>query len=363
MSAAMTIRPAPHLAAIAAYPLAALATPKGQRLVSLAQNESSCPPSPAAMAAARKSLAEAALYPDPDCTRLRHAVADVHFLDPQRIVCAAGSMEIIAALARAYLAPGLRALTSAYGYLYFRTAALLVGAAVDLAPEVDLRVDIDELLAHVTPATCMVFLANPGNPTGTRIGLAAIVALREALPPQALLVIDEAYGEFAPLERTFDLPDRGDVVVLRSFSKAYGLAGLRVGWGVFPPAIATEVRKALPPNNVSAPAQAAAGAAVADGGWMRQTVATTVSRRDRFIERMRQAGVAVPGSCTNFALLDFGSAAVAARLDDALRARGIALRPMGSYGLNHCLRATVGADADMARAAEIIEAFMVGEIA
>ena len=361
----MTVRPAAHLAAVAAYPLAALAAPAGRPLVSLAQNESACRPSPKALAAGHKALANAERYPDPDYTELRGAIAEVHALEPQRVLCGAGSMELMAALARSYLAPQDRALTSAYGYLYFRTAASLAGATVDLAPEADLTVDIDALLAHVAPRTRLVFVANPGNPTGTRIARSALVALRVALPAETLLVIDEAYGEFAEVagEHVFDLADRGDVVVLRSFSKAYGLAGLRAGWGVFPGAVAAEVRKTLPPNNLSAPAHSAAAAAMRDQAWMRQTVATTVARRDRFIMRMRQAGVAVTDSYTNFALLDFGSDELAAGVDAALRSEGIALRPMGSYGLNHCLRATVGTDADMARAAEIIEAFMVGEIA
>lgn len=359
-TAALAVRPAPHLEAIDAYPLAVLQASGERRLISLAQNESACPPSPAALHAAQAAVSDATLYPDPDWTELRAAIATVHDLDPQTILCGAGSMELMLALARAYLAPGDRALTSAHAYLYFRTAAQLAGASIDLAPEAGLTVDPCALLECVTSATRMVFVANPGNPTGTRIGRRELLALRAALRPDIVLVIDEAYGEFADDqgESMFDLPARGDTVVLRSFSKAYGLAGLRAGWGVFPPAVAVQVRKAMPPNNLSAPAQAAAASAVRDQSWMRAMVATTVARRERFIARVRRCGVAVPNSVANFALLDFGTPAIADRADAALRAEGIAVRSVAGYGLPHCLRATVGAEEHMNRAAAIIEGAM-----
>jgi histidinol-phosphate/aromatic aminotransferase/cobyric acid decarboxylase-like protein len=231
----MTLPPNPHVAALAPYALADLSAPPGKRLISLAQNESALPPSPGAMEAARAALTDARLYPDPDWCELREAIAWVHGLDPASILCGCGSMELIGALAAAYLGPGNRALTTAYGYLFFRTAARLAGAEIDLAPETGLTVDIDALLGAVRPYTRIVFVANPGNPTGTRITRADLLRLRDRLPGDVLLVIDEAYGEFAdmPGEAMFDLAARGDTVVLRTFSKVYGLAAMRVGWGCF----------------------------------------------------------------------------------------------------------------------------------
>lgn len=346
----MAPRPVPQLAGVAPYPLADLTA----GLTSLAQNESACPPSPAALAAARGAIGGATLYPDPDCTDLCAAIAGVHGLPAGDVLCGAGSMDLIAAIARAYLAPGDAALMPAHGYLFFATAARLAGAAVDRAPEAALTVDVAALLDRVTPATRVVFLANPGNPTGTRIGRDDILALRDGLPGDVLLVVDEAYAEFAPPAPVFDLVARGDTVVLRSFSKAYGLAGLRAGWGLFPPAIRAEVQKCMPPNALSAPAQAAAAAAMRDQAWMRATVATTAARRDAFRDRLRALGLEVPPSHTNFALIGFGDAPTAARADAALRAGGILLRGMAGYGLPDRLRATVGAEADMDRAADIL---------
>lgn len=349
----MPPRPVPQLADVAAYPLANLGG--GARVVSLAQNESACPPSPAAVAAGAAAMTAAALYPDPDCTELRSAIAGVHALPERQILCGAGSMDLIAAIARTYLAPGDRALMSAYGYMYFATAARLAGARVDLAREENLTVDVAALLAGVTRDTRVVFVANPGNPTGTRIGQAELLALRAGLPGDVLLIVDEAYAEFAPPASAFDLVSGGDTVVLRSFSKAYGLAGMRVGWGYFPDAILSEVQKTMPPNGLTAPSLAAAAAAMRDQRWMQVTVATTTARRERFCDRLRRAGLDVPASHANFALIGFGSAALTVRVDAALRREGIVLRGMASYGLPDRLRATIGAEDDMTRAAAIIE--------
>lgn len=348
----MTPRAVPQLAGLAPYPLADLAD---RPPVSLAQNESCCAPSPAALAAGAAAMAGATLYPDPDWTDLRAAIATVHGIDAGRILCAPGSMALIDAVARAYLGPGDRALMPDYGYLWFDTAVRLTGAAVDRAPEAGWTVDVAAMLAAVRPETRVVFVANPGNPTGTRIGRASLMALRLGLPRGVLLVIDEAYAEFAALPPVFDLVERGDTVVLRSLSKAYGLAGLRAGWGLFPPEVAAAVRKVMPPNALSAPAQAAAAAAMRDQAWMQATVATTAARRDAFIARLRAAGLTVPDSHTNFALIRFGSPQAAAAADAALRAAGLALRGLAAYGLPDCLRATVGSAPDMDRAAAVIE--------
>jgi histidinol-phosphate/aromatic aminotransferase/cobyric acid decarboxylase-like protein len=175
-----------------------------------------------------------------------------------------------------------------------------------------------------------------------------------------MLVIDEAYGEFADGldDPVFDLVERGDTVILRTFSKAYGCAGSRVGWGVFPPAIATEMRKILNPNNVSGVSQAMATAVMRDQGYMHETVRETARIRDDFIARMRAIGLVVPDSHTNFALLAFPSAQRAAAADAALRADGIAMRGMGGYALPHCLRATIADERAMDRAAPSLERFM-----
>ncbi|MFP6741733.1 MAG: histidinol-phosphate transaminase [Alphaproteobacteria bacterium] len=353
------INPNSHVAAMAPYALADLDSPAGVPLISLAQNESARPPSPWALVAAREALEASHLYCDPEWTALRNAIAEVHDIAPARILCGAGAMDLIACLARCYAGPGRGVLSSQHGYGFFRTAALAAGADYHAAPEVDLTVSVDELLAAVWPETRVVFVANPGNPTGTRIEYADLVRLRDGLDDGILLVIDEAYGEFNALagEAAFGPVERGNTVVLRSFSKAYGLAGLRVGWGLFPPAVAREMRKMLHPNNISGASQAGATAAMLDQPYMGATVADTARVRDGFTQRLRRLGLTVPDSFTNFVLIRFADSDAAQRADRTLRANGIIMRGMTGYGLPDCLRATIGSAEHMNLATDHLAAW------
>lgn len=357
------IRPVSHVGAMAPYELASLDAPMGQRLVSLSQNECLRGPSPAAIEAAAQVARQAHQYPDADWMDLRAAIAQVHDIDPSLILCGNGSLDLIGALARAYLGPKDAALAPAHAYPFFRSATDMTGARFDTAPENAFLADIETLVATITPETKIIFLANPGNPTGTRVPRAEVLKLRDALPENVILVIDEAYGEFADHlnEPMFDLVGRGNTIVLRTFSKAYGLAGMRVGWGLFPPAIATEIRKLLNPNNVAVSGQMAARAAMLDQAYMRETCAQTASVRDGFAARMRATGLTVPESFTNFTLLHFPSAAAAADADAFLRAQGVFLRPQGGAGLPDCLRATAGVADDMELAASLLEDWMQGK--
>ena len=351
------IPPKAHVARMDAYALANLSAPPNKRLISLSQNESLRPPNPMAIEAAARAARDQHLYPDPDWTELRAAIGTVHGLDPGAIICGNGSLDLIGCLACAYLGPGDAGLAPAHAYPFFRTATLATGARFDTAPEKDLMVDIEALIAAVTPETRIVFVANPGNPTGTRIPKSDLLGLRDALPESVLLVIDEAYGEFADdlNKRCFDMVAPGNTVVLRTMSKAYGLAGARVGWGLFPAAIAAEVRKLLNPNNVSAMSQAAAAAALRDQAYMRETCAMTAGIRDAFCVALREMGLLVPKSFTNFALIRFPSTDAAQDVDRALRGEGVFLRAQGGAGLPECLRATVGVADDMALAVEVLK--------
>lgn len=336
------IRPVPHVGAMAAYALADLG---GDSTISLAQNESAFAASPVAIAAGQAAMGDLPLYPDPEWPELRAAIADVHGLDPARVLCGAGSMELIGCLIRAYAGPGNRVLGTDYGYAFVSSAAAQVQADYVKAREVDLTVSVDDILAAMTPNTRIVFVCNPGNPTGTLIPNSEIIRLREGLPPDVLLVVDQAYAEFSdeandPTE-IFALTDRGDTVVMRTFSKAYGLAGARAGWGYFPPEVADELRKLLNPNNISIASQAAAAAAMRDQAHMQDVVARTAHIRDRFTEDCRALGLTVPESHTNFVLMRFASAEDAQRADATLRAENLLMRGMGGYGLSDCLRATI----------------------
>lgn len=345
------IRPVPTVAAMASYALADLGDPAA---VSLAQNESAFAPSPRALAAA---VADQALYPDPDWRDLRAAIAETHPVDPDGLLCGAGSMELIGCLIRAFAGPGDEVLGSQYGYLFVATAAQQAGARYVQTPEPRLRVEVDALLGAVTPRTRIVFVCNPGNPTGTRLPNAELLRLRAALPPDVLLVVDQAYAEFDDQDHApvFALVTQGRTVVTRTLSKAYGLAGARAGWAACPPTIAAEIRKLLNPNNIPTLSQAMGAAALRDQDHMRAIVAKTAARRHALCDRLRAIGLEVPDSATNFLLIRWPDTPAAARADAALQEQGLILRGMRGYGLPDCLRATIGPEDAMARVAATLE--------
>ncbi len=350
------IRPVAHIGAMAAYALADLTAPEGKLLISLSQNESLRGPSPAVTQAIHRAAETPHLYPDPDWTGVRRALGDVHGIDPAQIICGNGSLDLIGAIARAYLDQTTRALVPAHAYPFFRTATQMTGAQLTAVPERDLTVDVEALLTAQTSETRVVFVANPGNPTGTRIPRSDLLRLRAGLRDDVLLVIDEAYGEFADHlnEPMFDQVASGNTVVLRTMSKAYGLAGMRVGWGYFPSGIAAEVRKLLNPNNVALAGQLAAEAAVQDQTYMRDTCQMTMQIRDAFASRIRQMGLDVPDSFTNFTLIRFTTPELAQHADAWLKAEGIFLRPQSGAGLPDCLRATIGQAKDMDFTADVL---------
>ena len=356
------IRPTPHVVAMSPYSLAELNAPAGKRLISLSQNESLRRPSPQVDDAVANAVADAHLYPDPEWAGLRNELAALHRIPASAILCGNGSMELIACLTQTYCDEQGAVLAPAHAYPFFLTATELTRARYDAAPEEGVTASVDALLAAVQPDTRIVFIANPGNPTGTRIPRAELVRLREGLRGDILLVVDEAYGEFADHlgEPVFDLVGRGDTVILRTFSKAYGLAGMRVGWGLFPESIAGEVRKVMNPNNISAAGQAAAAAALSDQAYMRETCAITARLRDGFLHRLREAGFDVAESFTNFALIRFDDARAAQQADAALRAEGVVTRAQSGAGLSDCLRVTVGTAEQLNFAASLLEHWAMG---
>jgi histidinol-phosphate aminotransferase len=260
-------------------------------------------------------------------------------------------MELLALLAQAYLGAGDEIVISQYGYVFFRTLAELVGARFVLAPERDYRTDIDAMLARVTPRTRMVLVANPNNPTGSLLPRSEIERLRAGLRSDIILVIDAAYAEYVT-EPGFDpgasLVDAGvNTVMMRTFSKIHGLAGLRVGWGYFPAPIADIVNRMRNPNNVTAIGIAVASAAIADRAHIAATREATARLRAEFIETLRGLGLTPCDSHANFVLLPFDSAEQASSARTFLKDRGILIRPMTAYGLDQCLRISLGTPEEM----------------
>ena len=334
------------------------------RPIRLASNESALGPSPKAIAAYRALAGEIHRYPDGSAAELREALGRHHELDPERIVCGAGSDELIGLLLRAYAGPGDEVLYSQHGFLMYPIGAKAVGATPVAVPERALTADVDGFLARVTERTRIVFIANPNNPTGTYLSANEMARLHAGLPPHVVLAIDAAYAEFVnrnDYEAGIALVDRAEnVVVLRTFSKIYALAGLRLGWAYCPPAIADVLNRIRGPFNVTAPALAAGVAAVEDVA----ALARDRAHNDRWLpwlsERLAKLGLELTPSVGNFVLPRFpdeprhnADAAFA-----FLQSRGILTRQMGAYGLPQCLRITIGTGEEMKAVAAALGEFM-----
>ena len=345
--------PRPGILDIAPYVGGESNVPGLNRIVKLASNESALGPSPKALAAFRNAAATLHRYPDGGCTGLRRALGGRFDLDPARIVCGAGSDELLGLLARAYVGPGEETLYTAHGFLIYPIATRAAGALPRAVPEHHLRADVDALLAAVTPATRIVFLANPNNPTGTYLPAAEMRRLREGLPPGVLLVIDAAYAEYADAADYtpgFELVDEfGSVVVTRTFSKIYGLGGARLGWAYCPDAVADVLNRLRMPFNVAAPAQAAGVAALSDLPFVEAAQRHNRQWRAWSRSAIGALGLEVPESHGNFLLLRFpkepGKDAAAA--DAYLKSRGYIARRVTSYGLPDRLRVTIGLETEM----------------
>jgi len=295
----------------------------------------------AALAAASTDLHR---YPSTDHAALRNAIADVHDLDPERIICGAGSDEIIAFLCNAYGGEGTEVIHSAHGFAMHRISALAAGSEPVEVAERDRVVDADGILRAVTEKTRMVVIANPANPTGTMLGDNEITRLAEGLPEDVILVLDGAYVEYVDgHDGGVRLIDRHpNVFMTRTFSKIYGLGGLRIGWGYGAKDIIDNLNRVRGPFNLSNLQLAAAEAAVRDVEWVDACRAENAKERARLSEALRALGLGVDNSHANFILARFSDEAAAAACEAQLRNDGILARKVGSYGLPNCLRITVG---------------------
>ncbi len=289
MTAKRALNPRRGILDIAPYVPGKSALQGGEPVIKLSSNETPFGPSPAAVEAYVAAAADLSRYPDGSARALREAIARLYGLDPARIVCGAGSDELLNLLAAAYLGPGDEAIYSEHGFLVYRIAIRAAGATPVVAPETALTADVDAIIARVTPATRMVFLANPNNPTGTYLGFDAVKRLRAALPDDVLLVLDAAYAEYvrandyeAGIELVATTPN---TVMTRTFSKIYGLASLRIGWAYCPDDIADALNRIRGPFNVSGPAIAAGVAALQD----RAAVARSVEHNEVWRGHMAEA--------------------------------------------------------------------------
>ncbi len=314
----------------------------------LSSNETPLGPSPKAVAAYAEVAKRLADYPDGSAGELRAAIAERFGLNPDHIVCGAGSDEILSLLAQAYLNPGDEALFTEHGFLVYRLATLAAGGVPVAVPERDLTADVDALLAAVTGRTQIVFLANPNNPTGTYLPFEEVRRLHAGLPADVLLVLDAAYAEYVR-RNDYDsglslVADNANVVMTRTFSKIHGLAGLRLGWVYAPGPVADVLNRVRGPFNITAPALAAGIAAVKDTTWTDKAAAHNDVWLPRVTGTLETLGLPVTPSVANFVLVHFpeDTGRTAADADAHLVAQGIFLRRMEAYGLPGALRMTIG---------------------
>lgn len=345
--------PRPGIMSVEPYVGGKSALPGQVKPIKLSSNEGALGPSPRALAALQKAAETMHRYPDGGASDLRAAIARRFGLNAERIVCGAGSDELIALLCRAYAGPGDEVLYSQYGFVMYPIATHGVGATPVMAPETGFRTDVDALLAKATARTRICFVANPNNPTGTYITASELKRLREGLPAQTLLVVDAAYAEYVSrndYSNGVELVEaRDDVVMLRTFSKIFALGGMRLGWGYFPPAVADVMHRLRGPFNVASATQAAGIAALEDLSFADQSRAHNDMWLPWFSEQLQKLGLEVTPSVGNFVLAGFPVSGphTAAAANAFLNARGIIPRLVANYGLPNHIRITIGTEAEL----------------
>jgi histidinol-phosphate aminotransferase len=355
--------PRPGVMTIKPYVPGKSSAPGLARIHKLSSNETPLGPSPKAIEAYRNVAAHLEEYPDGTATKLREAIGHAFGLDPERIVCGAGSDDLLNLLARGYLADGDEAIHTTHGFLVYPIATLGAGAVPVIATERDHTADVDTILAAVTERTRIVFLANPNNPTGTYVPFDEVKRLHRGLPAHTLLVIDAAYAEYVrrnDYETGIELVATSEnVVMCRTFSKVHGLAALRLGWMYGPAHVVDVVNRIRGPFNVNTAAIYAGIAAIEDTAHVERSVA----HNDRWLlwltEEIAALGLKVTPSVANFLLIHFPETGhTAADADRFLTARGLILRQVSSYGLPHCLRMSVGTEEANRKVVAALAAFL-----
>lgn len=322
----------------------------GRNVAILSANENPLGPSPHAIEAARKAAGTLHRYPDGGAVALREALGKAHGIDPARIICGAGSDELITMLTRAYAGPGDEVAYSRHGFAMYPITTLTVGATPVAAPESNLTADVDALLEAVSERTVLMFLANPNNPTGTYLPAAEVRRLAEGLPGHVVLALDAAYAEYvteADYEDGRVLVDEfPNVVMLRTFSKIYGLSALRLGWAYAQRPVIDTLNRLRSPFNVNHVAQAAGIAAIADTGHIETSRAYNAEWLPWLRAGLQELGIAAPPSSGNFVLAGFDDAETCARALKHLDSNGVLARGIGAYHLPEYMRITVGTQAE-----------------
>jgi histidinol-phosphate aminotransferase len=343
-------QPRPGVLDIETYVPGKSTAPGVARVIKLSSNETPLGPSPKATAAYHAVADHLQDYPNGMATPLREAIGRAFGLDPARIVCGAGSDDLLYLLARGYVADGDEAIYTRHGFNIYPIAVLSAGGKPVVAEEADYTANVDAILAAVSERTKIVFLANPNNPTGTYVPFDEVKRLHKALPPHVLLVLDAAYAEYVrrnDYEAGIELVATSENVVMsRTFSKIYGLAALRLGWIYGPAPVVDVLNRIRGPFNVNAAAMAAGIAAIEDSVHVEAARAHNETWLAWLTTEIRKLGLEVTPSIANFVLIHFPTTQgrTAADADAFLMSRGLILRRVTSYHLPHALRMTVGSE-------------------
>jgi histidinol-phosphate aminotransferase len=343
-------QPRPGVLDIEAYVPGESSAPGAAKIFKLSSNETPLGPSPRAIAAYKAAAGFLQDYPDGSATKLREAIGRSLGLDPDRIVCGAGSDDLLHLLAHAYLADGDEAIYTKHGFLIYPIATLGAGATPVVAPETNYTADVDVILGEVTERTKVVFLANPNNPTGTCLSFDEVKRLHHGLPGGVLLVLDAAYADYVrrnDYEAGIELVATSDnVVMCRTFSKIHGLANLRLGWMFGPAAIVDVINRVRGPFNVSGAAIAAGIAAIEDVEHQERSREHNTRWLEWLTREISKLGLEVTPSVANFLLIHFPhtKGRTAKEANDFLMARGLILRQTTAYNLPNALRMSVGSE-------------------
>ncbi len=338
----------PWISAIDAYVPGKAKAAGGKPAIKLSANETPLGPSPLAIAAMQTVMAAAHRYPDGASLALREKIGALHGIDPAAIVCGTGSDEILQLTAQAFAGVGDEVLFSRNSFMVYPIAARRCGATPVEAPDRDYVCDVDAMLAAITPRTKVIYLANPNNPTGTFLPPAEVARLHAGVPSDVVLVLDGAYAEYTDDDCGLALAGTApNVLHTRTFSKIYGLAAERVGWGTGAPDIIAALNKIRGPFNVTSAASAGAVAALDDQAWLQKTRAHNDIWLPWMVQQITQLGNhglrAVP-SHANFLLIEFRGTATAEAANDFLQNKGFILRWFPGANLGHCLRLTIGTE-------------------
>ena len=343
-----------HIRALGAYtpgkPLRQAERESGVRMIKMASNENPLGPSPKALEAMRAVMAQANLYPDNDVSQLRLRLAELHGVRPEQTVVTNGSTALLGVIARTLLRPGLNAITSERSFIIYPIATKAAGGRLIIVPMTNDSYDLDALIAAIDGNTRIIFIANPNNPIGTLIDAPRMDAFLSKVPEHVIVILDEAYCDFAAdfaatrgLEYSHAIDwvrQERNLVVLRTFSKAHGLAGVRVGYGLGPAGLMQYFHRMRTTFSVTALAEAAALAALDDQEHFRKTIANNRRGAEFLMGKLSEMGYRPIPTFTNFIFFDAGEDAVA--LSKRIQAQGVIVRPLGPWGIPTAIRVTIG---------------------